>query len=134
MTKNVALQPPGYNSQLLGICIIVTEIHCSFFFLNDFIYLLTGCAGSSLLQGLCSSCGEPGLLSSCSAWNSHYSDFSLLQSMGSRACGLSSYGSQPLEHRLNNCGIWAQLLCGMWNLPGSGIEPMSPALASGFFQ
>ena len=41
MTKNVALQPPGYNSQLSGICIIVTEIHCSFFFLMIlFIYLL----------------------------------------------------------------------------------------------
>ena len=25
------------------------------------------------------------------------------------------------------------MLHGMWDLPGSGIEPMSPALAGGFF-
>ena len=34
--------------------------------------------------------------------------------------------------RLSNCGSRAQLLCGMWNLPGSGLEPVSPALAGGF--
>ena len=28
---------------------------------------------------------------------------------------------------------WAQLLCGMWDLPRSGVEPVSPALAGGFF-
>ena len=49
------------------------------------------------------------------------------------AHGLSSCGSQTLEHRLNSCGTWAQLLCGMWDLPGSGIEPVSPALTGGFF-
>ena len=27
---------------------------------------------------------------------------------------------------------WASLPCSMWNLPGPGIEPMSPALAGGF--
>ena len=32
---------------------------------------------------------------------------------------------------LNHCGTQAQLLLGMWNLPGPGIEPMSPALAGG---
>ena len=41
------------------------------------------------------------------------------------------------EHRLegvgfSSCGIWAQLLRGLWNLPGSGIRPMSSALAGGF--
>ena len=45
----------------------------------------------------------------------------LLQSTGSRVHGLGS------------CSTWAQLLCGMWDLPGSGIEPVSPALAGGFF-
>ena len=37
------------------------------------------------------------------------------------------------EHRLSSCGPWAQLLLGMWNLPGSGIKPESPALAGRFF-
>ena len=31
------------------------------------------------------------------------------------------------------CGAWPSLLRGMWNHPGSGIEPMSPALAGGLF-
>ena len=34
--------------------------------------------------------------------------------------------------RLSNCGSRAQLLHGMWDLPGPGLEPMSPALAGGF--
>ena len=34
--------------------------------------------------------------------------------------------------RLSTCGSWAQLLRGMWDLPGPGLEPMSPALAGGF--
>ena len=33
---------------------------------------------------------------------------------------------------LSSCGAWVQLLLSMWNLPGPGIEPMSPALAGGF--
>ena len=41
------------------------------------------------------------------------------------------------EHRLqtrklSNCGAWAQLLCGMWDLPRPGLEPVSPALAGRF--
>ena len=48
------------------------------------------------------------------------------------AHGLSSCGSWALEHRLSSCGTWAQLLHGMWDLPGPGPEPMPPALAGGF--
>ena len=39
------------------------------------------------------------------------------------AHGFGSCGSWLLEHRLSSCGTWAQLLCGMWDLPGSGIKP-----------
>ena len=63
----------------------------------------------------------------------------LLQSTGSRpvasvvvAHGLISCGLRALEHRLSSCGAWAQLLCGMCDFPGPGIEPVSPALAGGF--
>ena len=35
--------------------------------------------------------------------------------------------------RLNSCGAQALLLRGMWDLPGSVIEPASPALAGRFF-
>ena len=34
--------------------------------------------------------------------------------------------------RLSNCGSRAQLLCGMWDLPRPGPEPVSPALAGRF--
>ena len=44
----------------------------------------------------------------------------LLRSTGSRREGFSS------------CGARDQLLRGMWDLPGPGLEPMSPALAGRF--
>ena len=48
------------------------------------------------------------------------------------ARGLSSCGLRALECRLSSCGAWALLLRGMWDLPGPGLKPMSPALAGGF--
>ena len=59
-----------------------------------------------------SSCGEQGLLSSCSTWASHCSDFSCwgTQAMDVRASvvvahGLSSGSCQALEYRLSSCGV-----------------------------
>ena len=84
-----------------------------------------------------SSCGEQGLLC-CGAW-AYCSGFS---SCGARALGarasvvvareFSSCGSWALEHRLSSRGTRAPLLCGTWDLPGPGLEPVSPALAGGF--
>ena len=34
--------------------------------------------------------------------------------------------------RLSSCGSRAQLLCGLWDLPRPGLEPMSPALSGRF--
>ena len=34
--------------------------------------------------------------------------------------------------RLSSCGSRAQLLCGMWDFPRPGLEPVSPALAGRF--
>ena len=48
------------------------------------------------------------------------------------AHGLGSCGLRALERRLSSCGAWALLLCGMWDLPRPGPEPVSPALAGGF--
>ena len=56
----------------------------------------------------------------------------LLRSMGSRHVGFSSCGSQALECRLSSCGARTQLLHGMWDLLGLGLEPVFPALAGGF--
>ena len=50
---------------------------------------------------------------------------------------LTVAASPVAEHRLqtrrlSNCGSRAQLLHGMWDLPGPGLEPVSPALAGRF--
>ena len=49
--------------------------------------------------------------------------------LGAVARGHSSPGSWALEHSLNSCDPWAYLLRSMWDPPGSGMEPVSPALA-----
>ena len=72
-----------------------------------FIFL---CAGSSLLLRLFPSCGERGLLSSCGVRTSHCGGFSCWEAWALGPIGLSTYGSQALEHRLDSCGAWAQLL------------------------
>ena len=59
--------------------------------------------------------------------------FSSCGAQASRVGGFSCCGAWALEHRLSSCGVWAWLLCGIWDPPGPGIEPMSPALAGGFF-
>ena len=46
---------------------------------------------------------------------------------------VSSCGLRALDCRLSSCGTWAQLILGMWDLSGSGIKPVSPALAGGLF-
>ena len=73
------------------------------FFLS-FIYVF-GCAGSSLLSGCSLVAG----------------------------CGLSSFTSWVLEHRLSSCETQAFLLRDTWYSPKPGIKPMSFALAGGFF-
>ena len=56
----------------------------------------------------------------------------------SRCAGpLTITASLVAEHRLqtrrlSSCGSWAQPLCGMWDLPRPGLEPVSPALAGRF--
>ena len=64
---------------------------------------------------------------------SHCSGLSCLGAQALGCSGLSGCGSGTPEHSPNSCGALAQLLCGMWGLPGSGVETKSPALAAGFF-
>ena len=70
-------------------CIVLTV---SFYIEKIFIYF--GCAGSSLLHGLFSSCSEQGLLSGCSVWVSHCGGFSCCSTwaLGGRAQWLGHMG------------------------------------------
>ena len=56
---------------------------------------------------------------------------SLALEHGLQHAGFSS--SQTLEHKLRSCGARAWLLHDLWDLPGPGMVPVSPALAGGFF-
>ena len=56
----------------------------------------------------------------------------LLRNTGSRHAGFSSCGLRALERRLSSCSTRAYLLCGVWDLPGPGLKPVSPASAGGF--
>ena len=60
---------------------------------------------------------------------SHRSGFSCCGAGGLGCSGFCSCGSQAPEHRLNSCGAQVSLLCGMWDFPESGIEPVPPELA-----
>ena len=84
-------------------------------------------------MGFFSSCSERGLLSSCSAWASHRGDFPPCGARGLGAVGFSRCSSPALEHRLRSCAALAALLCGMWDLPESEVEPMSPTWPGRFF-
>ena len=114
------------------------------FFKKSFIYLciIFGCAESPLLCGLfpfvasggrsvvaVASLVEGGLrgiphqhVFSCGGRAPRHAASArvLLWRAGSEAC------------RISTCGTWTQLLCDTWDLPRSGVKPVSPALAGGF--
>ena len=97
------------------------------------------CVGSSLLCMGFLQLQRVGATLGCGARASHCGDFSCCQAwaLGAWASvvvarGLRSCGSRALGHRLSGWGTPAQLLRGMWDLPGPGLEPISPALAGGF--
>ena len=78
-------------------------------------------AGSPRLCPLSSGC-RGGLLAAVAP---SLAERGLGGSRASVACGVGS------EHRPGGCG--ASSLRGVWGLPGPGMEPVSPALAGGFF-
>ena len=109
----------------------LSSTHTFFFLINLCIYLFLAVLGLRCCAWAFSSCGERGLLFLwCAGFSLRW--LLLLQSMGSRRAGFSSCGSWALEHRLSSWGARASLLHGMWDLPGPGLEPMSPAFAGGF--
>ena len=86
-------------------------------FKKNFIFLFFYLFLAALCLRCCaqafSSCGERGLL------------FVAVHEL------LIEVASLVAEHRLSGCGARAWLLRGMWDLPGPGLEPVSPALAGG---
>ena len=123
----------GYLMLYLESCNLVI-----YYFLK-FIIIIFCCIGSLFLCVGFLQLQRVGATFRCGAQASHCGGFSCC---GARALGtwtsvvvargLSSCSSQALECRLSSCGARAQLLRGMWDLPGPGIEPVSPALAGGF--
>ena len=89
-----------------------------------FIHYFWLCRGFTAVQGLLSRCGVQashfGGPPWCRGWAPVCEDF-------------GSCSSRALAPRSNSCGAWANLLLGMWDLSRSGIKPVAPALAGGFF-
>ena len=102
-----------------------------FFLINLFIYLFLAVLGLCCCAWLSLVAASRGY---SSLWCAGFSSWwlLLLRSTGSRHAGLSSCGSRALECRLSSCGARAQLLRSMGDLPGPGLELVSPALAGGF--
>ena len=96
----------------------------------SFMYFISGCAGSSLLHRIFSHGGE----GASHRGGSSRGGAQAPGGAGFRSGGtwLSRCSSRALGHRLRSCGTRAQLLHGLWDLPGLGTEPMSPALAGRF--
>ena len=109
---------------------------CFFFVFN--VFIIFGCVGSLLLHVGFLQLQRSGATLCCGARASHCNGFSCCGAWALgmwasvvTACGLSSCGARALEHRLSSCGAQTQLLRDMWDLPGPGLEPVSPALAGG---
>ena len=103
MKKNIWIQPNQGDLAVLG---QVNSAPLPLSLDSIFFKIIFGCAGSSLLRGLFSSCGDWVLVCNCGAWASHCGGLSCW-SKGFRHAGVSSCGSWALEHRLRNCGIRA---------------------------
>ena len=127
---------PYFQQMFCVLTLLLTLFLPLYHFLNKCIYLfIFGCVGSSLLHAGFLQLQRAGATLRCGAPASHCGGFSCC---GARALGvwasvvvvrgLSSCGARALECRLSSCGTWAQLFCHMWDLPGPGLEPVSPAL------
>ena len=87
-------------------------------FKNNFISLLLTGLGLYCCTWAFSGCSEQGLLSAA-----------VLRLLS----GVAPLGAEhrPGARGLRGCSTRAELPCSMWNPPGLGIKPVSPALADG---
>ena len=89
----------------------------NFFGMYTLLYLF-GCARSSLVQRVFSSCGEWGVLSTCSAQSSHCGDVSCF-----RAQALGTWASVTVGYRLSCCNFLA-----LWHPGFSNCSSQAPEL------
>ena len=88
-------------------------------FIYLFIYLFMAVLGLRFCVRAFSSCGKRGPL--------------FIAVHGPLTIAASLVAEHRLQTcRLSNCGSQAQLLCGMWDLPRPGLEPVCPALTGRF--
>ena len=93
--------------------VIDSKMHI--FFFNLFLAVL----GLRFCARAFSSCGERGPL--------------FIAVRGPLTIAASLVAEHGLQtRRLSSCGSRAQLLCGMWDLPRPGLEPVSPSLTGRF--
>ena len=116
---------------------LITQVTMMSFFFKWFIFVLSRhCCGQAF-----PGCGKWGGYSLVAVCGLLIAEASLVVAhglQGARALvvvarGLHSCGSQALEHRLDSYGTQTLLLRGTWDFLRPGMEPMSPALAGGFF-
>ena len=95
------------------------KLYFIYLFLHLFIYLFLAVLGLRFCARAFSSCGEQGPLF-----------ITVRRPLIIAASLVAEHRLQT--RRLSSCGSWAQLLCGMWDLPRPGLKPVSPALAGRF--
>ena len=100
-----------------------------FFFSFLFIYLLLSVPGLHCCVGFSLVTESRGYSAVVVHRASHCIDFSCSGAQTLACVDFSSCGSQALEDRLSSCGPWAESFFSMWDIPESGVEPVSPALA-----
>ena len=115
MACGILAPQPGSNPHTLHL-----KAKSFFFFqINLFIYLFLAVLGLRFCARAFSSCGERGPL--------------FIAVRGPLTIVASLVAEHRLQtRRLSSCGSRAQSLRGMWDPPGPGLEPVSPALAGGF--
>ena len=100
-----------------------TNHEATFYFLILFIYLFIYLFLAVLGLRFCARA-----FSSCGKWGPLF-----IAVRGPLTIVASLVAEHRLQtRRLSNCGSRTQLLCGMWDLPRPGLEPVSPALAGRF--
>ena len=122
----LCIQPSGLaaSQELNGMCYCDHTVRSQswpslFIFKINLFILFLAALGLRCCTRAFSSCGERGLLF-VTVRRLLIVVVSLVGDHGFQAC------------RLSSCGLQAQLLRSVWDLPGPGLEPVSPALAGRF--